>query len=97
MFDVTRIVGIFQDDEHPETYGVGILNEDGDGLLLQEADPAVIVEMANRLVRFADEIMANQNRHFDDVLNMFNEYPDGTTLEEILKDKAKKTLGTVED
>ncbi len=27
MFDVARIVGVFQDDEHPETIAVGIVNE----------------------------------------------------------------------
>lgn len=97
MFDITRIVGIFHDDEHPETHGVGILNEDGNDLLLQESDPVVIVEMANRLMMFADEIMANETKAFGEVLDMFNEYPEGTTLGEILADKEKKTLGPVED
>lgn len=97
MFDVTRIVGIFQDDEHPETYGVGILNEDGDDLLLQETDPVVIIEMANRLVRYADEIIANQQRHFEQAEDVFRGYPAGTTLGDIISNRARKIVSAVED
>lgn len=97
MFDTARIVSVFQDDEHPETIAVGIVSEDGKSLLIEESDPTVIVEMANRLVMFADEIMTNRNRHIDKVIDLYKGYPDGTTLGEILSGKAKKTLSAVED
>lgn len=97
MFDTARIVGVFQDDEHPETIAVGITSEDGNSLLLQESDPTVIVEMANRLVMFADEIMTNQNRHLDKVIDLLKGYPEGTTVGEVLSGTAKKTLSAVED
>lgn len=97
MFDIARIVAVFQDDEHPETTAVGITSEDGNSLLLQEDDPTVIVEMANRLVLFADEIMTNQNRHLDKVIDLLKGYPEGTTIGEILSGKATKTLSAVEN
>ena len=65
MFDTARIVGVFQDDAHPKTIAVGITSEDGNSLLIQESDPTVIVEMANRLVMFADELMQRETDGVD--------------------------------
>lgn len=97
MFDVARIVGVFQDDEHPETTAVGIVSEDGNSLLIQVDDPVVIADMANRLMMFADEIFENEQRSINKVVDMYKGYPDGTTLGEILSGTAKKTLSAVED
>ena len=97
MFDLARIVGVFQDDEHPETIAVGIASEDGNSLLIQESDPAQIVAFANRLVMFADEIESNRRRNIDKVIDMFKGYPEGTTLGEILSGTAKTTLTAVEN
>ncbi|QZY52714.1 hypothetical protein [Leucobacter tenebrionis] len=97
MFDLARIVGVFQDDEHPETHAVGITNEDGNALLLEEDDPEVIIAMAQRLVMFADEIEANRRRNIDKVIDMFKGYPEGTTLGQILDGSAKKIVTAVEN
>lgn len=96
MFDLARIVGVFQDEEHPETTAVGITSEDGNSLLIQVDDPVVIAEMATRLVMFADEIQANQNRSINKVIDMFKGYPEGTTMGEIMSGTAQKILTAVD-
>ncbi len=96
MFEVSRIVGVFQDDEHRETVAVGITSEDGNSLLLQESDPVVIAEMATRLLAFADEIFENQKRSINKVIDMYKGYPKGTTMGEILSGTAQKILTPVE-
>ena len=96
MFDTARIVGVFQDDEHPETTAVGITSEDGNSLLIQVDDPVVIAEMATRLVMFADEIFENEKRSINKVIDMYKGYPKGTTMGEILSGTAQKILTPVE-
>ena len=68
MFDTSRIVGVFKDDDHPETYAVGIVNEEGTDLLLQVEDPTTIVHMAKRLMMFAEEIHQNEERGINEVI-----------------------------
>lgn len=80
MFDLARIVGVFQDEEHPETHAVGIVSEDGNDLLLSEDDPETIVAMAQRLIMFADEIHANQTRSINKVIARLDALGPGTTM-----------------
>lgn len=96
MFDVSRIVGVFQDDDHPETCAVGITNEAGDELLFQVDDPETIMAMSTKLARFAVEIHDNQSRSIDKVIDMFKGYPKGTTMGEIMSGTAQKILTAVE-
>lgn len=83
MFDLTRIVGVFQDDDHPETIAVGIISEDHESLLLQVDDPAMIVEMAQRLMMFADEIHTNQTLKTNQVIGQLEALGPGATMQDL--------------
>lgn len=83
MFDTARIVGVFRDDDHPETYAVGIVNEDGNDLLFSEDDPVVIAEMATRLVMFADEIFENQKRNINKTLAQLHAMGPSATMRDL--------------
>lgn len=83
FFDVARIVGVFQDDDHPETVAVGITSEDGEDLLLQVDDPATIIEMAQRLMMFASEIHANRNVKTNQVIAQLQALGPGATMQDL--------------
>lgn len=85
MFDTARIVGVFQDDEHPETTAVGITSEDGNSLLIQVDDPVVIADMATRLLMFADEIFENEKRGINKVLGQLDALGPGATIGDLAK------------
>lgn len=80
MFDVSRIVGVFQDDDHPETTAVGIVSEDGNTLLFSEDDPVTIIHAAKRLLMFAEEIHKNQNRGINKLINQLDALGPGATM-----------------
>ncbi|WP_217133820.1 hypothetical protein [Leucobacter chinensis] len=95
MFDTARIVGIFQDDEHPETIGVGITSEDGNTLLIEEHDPSVLLQMAHRLTMFADEIHTNQNRQTAHVIEKLNSLGPGATIADLVRQDTQRPVAEV--
>lgn len=55
-----RFVEVFQDDNNPETYAVGLVDEEGTELLWSEGSPATIIAVARKLEEIAKIIERNK-------------------------------------
>lgn len=51
-----RFVEVFQDDNNPETYAVGLVDDEGSKLLWSESSPASIIAVARKLEQIAKTI-----------------------------------------
>lgn len=55
-----RFVEVFQDDNNPETYAVGLVDDEGSRLLWSESSPASIIAVARKLEQIAKTIERNK-------------------------------------
>lgn len=85
MFDISRIVQVFQDEEHPETIAAGFVNEEGSDLLFSVHDPETILDMAQRLAMFADEIQTNRAHNTHSVIAQLDALGPGATIGDLAK------------
>lgn len=55
-----RFVEVFQDESSPETYAVGLVDDEGSKLLWSESSPASIIAVARKLEQIAKTIERNK-------------------------------------